>query len=115
MTKNRATSRLLAQNRVSQVFWEPIKNRVSPRSTLLKAVYLKALLYPANCLVFLRIEKYTDIRCYKCYFSLKGSASNDRSKKTYNRKHFQGKFGNRFTNEIATKTTAHCLGQSYYA
>ena len=43
--KNRASSRLLAQNRVSQVFWEPIKNRVSPRSALLKAVYLKALLY----------------------------------------------------------------------
>jgi hypothetical protein len=43
--KNRASSRLLAKNRVSQVFWDPIKNRVSPRSALLKAVYLKALLY----------------------------------------------------------------------
>ena len=43
--KNRASSRLLAKNRVSQVFWDPIKNRVSPRSVLLKAVYLKALLY----------------------------------------------------------------------
>ena len=43
--KNRASSRLLAQISVSQVFWEPIKNRVSPRSVLLKAVYLKALLY----------------------------------------------------------------------
>ena len=43
--KNRASSRLLAQNRVSQVFWDPIKNRVSPRSALLEAVYLKALLY----------------------------------------------------------------------
>ena len=43
--KNRASSRLLAKNRVSQVFWEPIKNRVSPRSVLLEAVYLEALLY----------------------------------------------------------------------
>ena len=43
--KNRASSRLLAQNRVSQVFWEPIKNRATPRSALLKAVYLEALLY----------------------------------------------------------------------
>ena len=39
------SSRILAQNRVSQVFWDPIKNRVSPRSVLLKAVYLEALLY----------------------------------------------------------------------
>ena len=38
--KNRASSRLFAQNRVSQVFWDPIKNRVPPRSVLLKAVYL---------------------------------------------------------------------------
>ena len=43
--KNRVSLRLLAQIRVFQVFWEPIKNRVSPRSALLKAVYLKALLY----------------------------------------------------------------------
>ena len=43
--KNRASSRLLAKNRVSQVFWDPIKNHVSPRSVLLKAVYLEALLY----------------------------------------------------------------------
>ena len=43
--KNRASSRLLAKNRVSQVFWDPIENRVSPRSALLEAVYLKALLY----------------------------------------------------------------------
>ena len=43
--KNRVSSRLLAKIRVSQVFWEPIKNRASPRSALLKAVYLKALLY----------------------------------------------------------------------
>ena len=43
--KNRASSRLLAQKRVSQVFWDPIKNRVSLRSVLLKAVYLEALLY----------------------------------------------------------------------
>ena len=42
--KNSASSRLLAQNSVSQVFWEPIKNRVPPRSALLEAVYLKALL-----------------------------------------------------------------------
>ena len=48
--KNRASSRLLAKNRVSQVFWDPIKNRVSPRSVLLKAVYLEALLY--NHLLF---------------------------------------------------------------
>ena len=44
--KNRVSSRLLAKIRVSQVFWESIKNRVSPRSALLKAVYLEALLYP---------------------------------------------------------------------
>ena len=43
--KNRVSSRLLTKIRVSQVFWEPIKNRVSPRSALLKAVYLEALLY----------------------------------------------------------------------
>ena len=43
--KNRVSSRLLAKFRVSQVFWEPIKDRVSPRSVLLKAVYLEALLY----------------------------------------------------------------------
>ena len=43
--KNRAPSRLLAKIRVSQVFWEPIKNRVSPRSALLEAAYLEALLY----------------------------------------------------------------------
>ena len=43
--KNRVSARLLAKNRVSQVFWEPIKNRVSPRSVLLEAVYLEALLY----------------------------------------------------------------------
>ena len=40
------SSQILAQTRVSQVFWEPIKNRVSPRSALLEAVYLEALLYP---------------------------------------------------------------------
>ena len=51
--KNRASSRLLAQNRVSQVFWEPIKNRATPRSALLKAVYLEALLY---FLMFLGIK-----------------------------------------------------------
>ena len=45
LLKNRASSRLLAKNRVSQVFWKLIKNRVSPRSVLLKAVYLEALLY----------------------------------------------------------------------
>jgi hypothetical protein len=44
-SKNRVSARLLAKNRVSQVFWDPIKNRVSSRSALLKAVYLKALLY----------------------------------------------------------------------
>ena len=44
-SKNRASARLLAKISVSQVFWDPIKNRVSPRSALLEAVYLKALLY----------------------------------------------------------------------
>ena len=34
-----------ASNRVSQVFWFLIKNRVSPRSALLKVVYLETLLY----------------------------------------------------------------------
>ena len=43
--KNSASSRLLAKISVSQVFWEPIKNRVSPRSALLEAAYLEALLY----------------------------------------------------------------------
>ena len=43
--KKCASSRFLAKNRVSQVFWDPIKNRVSPRSALLEAVYLEALLY----------------------------------------------------------------------
>ena len=43
--KNRVSSRLLAKTRVSQVFWEPIKNGVPPRSVLLETVYLKALLY----------------------------------------------------------------------
>ena len=50
--KNRVSSRLLAKIRVSQVFWEPIKNRASPRSVLLKAVYLEALLY----IGFLRVK-----------------------------------------------------------
>ena len=43
--KNRVSARLLAKNRVSQVFWDPIKNRAAPRSVLLEAVYLEALLY----------------------------------------------------------------------
>jgi len=42
--KKRVSSRLLSKIRVSQVFWEPIKNRVSPRSALLEAMYLEALL-----------------------------------------------------------------------
>ena len=46
--KKRVSSRLLAKIRVSQVFWEPIKNRVSPRPAFLKAVYLEALLYCNN-------------------------------------------------------------------
>ena len=41
--KNSVSSRLLAKIRVSQVFWEPIKNRASPRSALLEAVYLEAV------------------------------------------------------------------------
>ena len=47
-SKNRVSSRLWAKIRVSQVFWEPIKNRVSPRSALLEALYLEALLYICN-------------------------------------------------------------------
>ena len=43
--KNSVSSRLLAKISVSQVFWDPIKNRVSPRSALLEAAYLEALLY----------------------------------------------------------------------
>ncbi len=35
----------MAKIRLSQVFWKPIKNRVSPRSALLEAAYLEALLY----------------------------------------------------------------------
>ena len=42
--KNIFTARL-AKFRVSQVFLDPIKNCVSPRSALLEAVYLEALLY----------------------------------------------------------------------
>ena len=57
--KNRASSRLLAKNRVSQVFWDPIKNRVSPRSVLLKAVYLEALLYIVSCSDFFSISNVT--------------------------------------------------------
>ena len=41
--KKRVSSRLLAKICVSQVFWEPIKNRVSPRSALLEAVYRGAV------------------------------------------------------------------------
>ena len=54
--KNRASSRLLAQNSVSQVFWEPIKNRVSPRSVLLEAVYLEALLYTNYKVLYLKTK-----------------------------------------------------------
>ena len=43
-SKNRVSSRHLAKIHVSQVFWEPIKNSVSPRSALLEAVYFEALL-----------------------------------------------------------------------
>ena len=46
--KKRVSSRLLAKIRVPQMFWKPIKNRVSPRSALLEAVYLEALLYSEN-------------------------------------------------------------------
>ena len=42
--KIRVSARLLAKIRVSQVFLDPIKNRVSLRSALFKAVYLEALL-----------------------------------------------------------------------
>ena len=42
--KNRVYSRLSAKIRVSHVFLEPIKNCVSPRSALLEAAYLEALL-----------------------------------------------------------------------
>ena len=45
LIENCASARLLAKIRVSQVFWDPIKNRVSPRSALLETVYLEALLY----------------------------------------------------------------------
>ena len=43
--KNSASSRLLAKISVSQVFWDPIENSVSPRSALLEAALLEALLY----------------------------------------------------------------------
>ena len=43
--KNSVSSRLLAKISVSQVFWDSIKNRVSPRSALHEAAYLEALLY----------------------------------------------------------------------
>ena len=52
--KNRVSSRLLAKIRVSQVFWEPIKNRASPRSALLEAVYLEALLYIESEMIYLQ-------------------------------------------------------------
>ena len=69
--KNRVSSRLLAKIRVSQVFWEPIKNRASPRSALLKAVYLEALLYMVffvkikenNLIIFLLRFTYKFVIC----------------------------------------------------
>ena len=54
--KSRVSSRLLVKIRVSQVFWEPIKNRVSPRSALLEAVYLEALLYQVFLCIFQKIS-----------------------------------------------------------
>ena len=39
-----------AKIQVSQVFLEPIQNRVSPRSVHLEAAYLKALLYICVCM-----------------------------------------------------------------
>ena len=61
--KNRVSSRLLAKIRVSQVFWEPIKKRVSPRSALLEAVYLEALLYMHTKLKTLQynLHELTDV------------------------------------------------------
>ena len=42
---NRASQEKKAQIRVSQVFWDPIQIRGLSRSAVLKAAYLKALLY----------------------------------------------------------------------
>ena len=43
-SSNTVSASLLAKICISQVFWDPIKNHVSPRSALLKAVYLEAFL-----------------------------------------------------------------------
>ena len=55
--KNRASSRLLAQNRVSQMFWEPIKNRATPRSALLKAVLSKLACVDAEVSLLVTLPK----------------------------------------------------------
>ena len=54
----------MAKNRVSQVFWDPIKNRVSPRSVLLEAVYLEAL--TSEILLLCQTVRMKIISRYKC-------------------------------------------------
>ena len=71
--KNSASSRLLAKISVSQVFWDPIENSVSPRSALLEAAYLEALLYSRHLLRRLSVQLsftfssilYLDVRMIK--------------------------------------------------
>jgi hypothetical protein len=43
------------------VFWDPIKNRVSPRSALLEALYLEALLYSEAELRVLSVQQKRSI------------------------------------------------------
>ena len=84
--KNRASSRLFVKNRVSQVFWKPIKNRVSPRSVLLEAVYLEALLYKKELLQILTSKKW--IEWPKWYFFTPGQS---RTFGYENKAHFSGR------------------------
>ena len=60
----------MAKIRVPQVFWEPIKNRLSPRSVLLEAVYLEALLYfKIQASVCEHLGKIPQYKCQAAEFS----------------------------------------------
>jgi hypothetical protein len=61
LIKNHASSRLSAKNPVSQVFWDPTKNRVSPKSALLEAVYVEVLPY----FHFLKVFSVFDVQNLK--------------------------------------------------
>ena len=57
LIQNRASAKLLAKIRASQVFWDQIKNRVSLRSAFLEAVYLEALLYMENLVIYISLPR----------------------------------------------------------